>query len=82
MIKYQNALELEHFEIHSDKKFYCAHPHLKVTEGGYWVLIFNKSPRAVIDTGILDSINFMCPSPIPRISANSIDFSCIIFSIY
>ena len=35
-----------------------------------------------METGTLDSINFMCPSPIPRISASSIDFSSIIFSIY
>ena len=38
----------EYRELYSDKKFYCAHPHLIVTNGGTWVLIFNKSPRKEI----------------------------------
>ena len=48
MIKFQDFHLHEDFEIFSDKKYYCAHPHLRVTDGGYWVLIFNQSPRKQI----------------------------------
>ena len=45
MIKFQDFHLHEDFEIFSDKKYYCAHPHLRITDGGYWVLIFNQSPK-------------------------------------
>ena len=48
MNKSQNVQFLEHFEIYSNKKYYCAHPHLRVTKRGIWLLIFNRSPRKPI----------------------------------
>jgi len=44
----QKFILKEHKELYSNPKFYCAHPHLAVTQSGSWVLIFNKSPRKEI----------------------------------
>ena len=48
MIKTQNVHFLEHLEVYGNQKYYCAHPHLRVTNKGIWLLIFNRSPRKQI----------------------------------